>query len=110
MTIQWDDFEKLDIRVGRITMAEALKNARTPAYVLSVDFGELGVKKSSAQLSVNYSPEQLIGLQVLAVVNFAPKQVGSVMSEVLVVGVPDTDGQPVLVVPERDVPLGGRLY
>jgi tRNA-binding protein len=110
-TIAWDDFEKVEIRVGRISRAEPFPEARKPAYRLWVDFGpELGEKRSSAQITRHYAPEGLIGRQVLAVVNFPPRQIGPVLSEVLVLGVPDADGAVVLVTPDRDVPLGGRLY
>lgn len=109
--ITFDDFMKLDIRVGQITRAEPFPEARKPAIKLWVDFGaELGVKKSSAQITAHYSPEDLPGKRVMAVVNFPPRQIGPVMSEVLVLGVPDADGEVVLVVPDKDVPLGGRLY
>ncbi|WP_284165478.1 tRNA-binding protein [Frigidibacter sp. SD6-1] len=111
MTITFDDFLKVDIRVGRITRAEPFPEARKPAVRLWIDFGpELGVKKSSAQITRHYTPEALIGRQVLAVVNFPPRQIGPVMSEVLTLGVPDADGEVVLIGPGHDVPLGGRLY
>lgn len=111
MTIAFDDFLKVDIRVGRITRVEPFPEARKPAYRLWVDFGpEIGEKKSSAQITANYAPEALIGRQVLAVVNFPPRQIGPVRSEVLVLGVPDAGGEVVLIGPEREVPLGGRLY
>ncbi|GAB4384478.1 tRNA-binding protein [Albidovulum sp.] len=111
MTIAFDDFLKVDIRVGRITRVEPFPEARKPAYRLWVDFGpEIGEKKSSAQITANYAPEALIGRQVLAVVNFPPRQIGPVRSEVLVLGVPDAAGEVVLIGPEREVPLGGRLY
>ena len=111
MTITWDDFQRVDIRVGRILTALPNPEARKPAYVLTVDFGaDLGVKTSSAQLTVHYSPEQLIGRQVIAVVNFEPKRIAGVKSEVLVLGLPDEDGAVVLLQPTHDVPMGGRLY
>ncbi|MCY1125751.1 tRNA-binding protein [Frigidibacter sp. RF13] len=111
MTITFDDFLKVDIRVGRITRAEPFPEARKPAVKLWIDFGpELGEKKSSAQITRHYMPEALIGRQVLAVVNFPPRQIGPVMSEVLTLGVPDADGEVVLIGPGHDVPLGGRLY
>lgn len=111
MTITYDDFEKVDIRVGRITRAEPFPEARKPAIKLWVDFGpEIGEKRSSAQLTAHYTPEGLIGRQVLAVVNFPPRQIGPVMSEVLVLGVPDEDGQVVLIGPGHEVPLGGKLF
>ncbi|MEZ5779214.1 MAG: tRNA-binding protein [Paracoccaceae bacterium] len=111
MTITFDEFLKVDIRVGRITRVEPFPEARKPAYRLWVDFGsELGERKSSAQITTHYTAESLIGRQVLAVVNFPPRQIGPVMSEVLVLGVPDEDGEVVLIGPGHDVPLGGRLY
>ncbi|SPH24952.1 putative chaperone CsaA [Defluviimonas aquaemixtae] len=111
MTISYDDFQKVDIRVGKITRAEPFPQARKPAYRLWVDFGpELGEKKSSAQITKHYAPEELIGRQVLAVVNFPPRQIGPVRSEVLVLGVPDVEGEVVLIGPGQEVPEGGRLY
>ena len=111
MTISFDDFLKVDIRVGRITRAEPFPEARKPAIKLWVDFGpEIGEKKSSAQITRHYRPEDVVGRQVLAVVNFPPRQIGMVMSEVLVLGVPDADGEVVLIGPGHEVPLGGRLY
>jgi tRNA-binding protein len=111
MTIGFDDFLKVDIRCGVITRAESYPEARKPAIKLWVDFGpELGEKKSSAQITRHYSPETLPGRQVLAVVNFPPRQIGKFMSEVLVLGVPDADGEVVLLTPDKDVPIGGRMY
>lgn len=111
MTITYDDFQKVDIRVGRITRAEPYPEARKPAIKLWVDFGgEIGEKRSSAQITRHYNPEGLVGRQVLAVVNFPPRQIGKVMSEVLVLGVPDETGEVVLIGPGQDVPLGGRLF
>lgn len=111
MTISFDDFLKVDIRVGRITRAEPFPEARKPAIKLWIDFGpELGEKKSSAQITRHYRPEDLIGRQVLAVVNFPHRQIGPMKSEVLTLGVPDADGEVVLIGPGHDVPLGGRLY
>lgn len=111
MTITYPDFEKVDIRVGRITRAEPFPEARKPAIKLWVDFGPgIGEKRSSAQLTKHYTPEGLVGRQVLAVVNFPPRQIGPVMSEVLVLGVPDEEGQVVLIGPGHDVPLGGKLF
>ena len=111
MTISFDDFLKVDIRVGRITRAEPFPEARKPALKLWIDFGpELGEKRSSAQITAHYTPETLIGRQVLAVVNFPPRQIGPVMSEVLTLGVPDVDGEVVLVGPGHEVPPGGRLF
>lgn len=109
--IGFDDFMKVDIRVGQITRAEPFPEARKPAIKLWVDFGpELGEKKSSAQITRHYVPEDLPGKRVMAVVNFPPRQIGPVMSEILVLGVPDEDNEVVLLVPDKDVPLGGRLY
>ncbi|WP_347312761.1 tRNA-binding protein [Defluviimonas sp. SAOS-178_SWC] len=111
MTITFDDFLKVDIRVGRITRAEPFPEARKPAFKLWVDFGpEIGEKKSSAQITRHYRPEELIGREVLAVVNFPPRQIGPVKSEVLVLGVPDEAGEVVLIGPGHDVPIGGRLF
>lgn len=111
MTISYDDFAKVDIRVGRITRAEPYPEARKPALKLWIDFGgEIGEKRSSAQITRHYTIEGLIGRQVMAVVNFPPRQIGKVMSEVLVLGVPDETGEVVLLTPDQDVPLGGRLF
>jgi tRNA-binding protein len=111
MTISFDDFRKIDIRVGTILEVEDFPEARRPAYRLRVDFGpEIGVKKSSAQLPTLYEKAELIGRQVAAVVNFPPKQIGRLMSEVLVLGFPDAEGRVVLIQPDRPVPNGGRLY
>ena len=109
--ITFAEFENVDIRVGRIVRAEIFPEARKPAYKLTVDFGgTLGVKRSSAQLTHRYRPEMLEGRLVLAVVNMPPRQIGPFVSEVLTLGVPDADGAVVLVVPERDVPIGARLF
>ncbi|MBK4216582.1 tRNA-binding protein [Paracoccus caeni] len=108
--ITFDDFMKVDIRVATITRAEPFPEARKPAIKLWLDVGDLGEKKSSAQITRHYDPETLIGKQVLCVVNFPPRQIGPVMSEVLVLGVPDPEGEVVLIRPDLDVPNGGRLY
>ena len=109
--ITFDDFMKIDIRVGQITRVEPFPEARKPAYKLWVDMGpELGVKKSSAQITVHYDLETLVGHKVMAVVNFPPRQIGPVMSEILVLGVPDENNEVVLLKPDLDVPIGGRLY
>lgn len=109
--IGFDDFLKVDIRVGTIVGVQPFPEARRPAYKLVVDFGpELGRRRSSAQVTELYRLEELMGRQVAAVVNFPPKQIGKFMSEVLVLGFPDADGRVVLVGPERSVPDGGRLY
>jgi tRNA-binding protein len=109
-TIGWDDFIKVELRVGRVLRADDFPEARKPAYVLHVDFGpELGVRKSSAQITAHYRPEDLVGRLVVAVVNFPKKQIGPLMSECLVTGFHDADGAVALCVPDRDVPLGTRL-
>jgi|SRR5258708_29289231 tRNA-binding protein len=109
--ISYADFDRVDIRVGRIVAVEDFPAARKPAYRLQIDFGNgLGVKKSSAQVTKHYAKEQLLNRLVVAVVNFPPKQIGPFMSEVLTLGVPDSDGEVVLLTPERDVPLGGRMF
>lgn len=106
-----EDFNKLDIRVGRILSVEEFPKARKPAFKITIDFGpELGQKRSSAQLVENYTIAELVGMQVLAVVNFPPRQIGTFLSEVLIVGVPDESGNCILIVPEDMVPLGGQLY
>ena len=110
MTISWQDFEKVDMRVGVVTDASEFPEARRPALRLWIDFGPLGVKSSSAQITAHYRPAELIGRRVVAVVNFPPKQIGPYMSEVLTLGVPDGEGGVVLLMPERDVPVGGRMF
>jgi len=110
-TIAYGDFERVDIRVGTITDAQPFPQARKPAFKLTIDFGpEIGVKRSSAQLTIHYKADQLIGRQVCAVVNFPPRQIGPFMSEVLTLGMPDADGAVVLVKPDFKVPNGGKLF
>ncbi|MEK6897135.1 MAG: tRNA-binding protein [Nanoarchaeota archaeon] len=106
----FDDFQKLDIRVGKIIEIEDFPEAKKPAYKLKIDLGdEIGIKKSTAQLVKNYKKEALKNKLVLCVVNFPPRQIGPVISEVLTLGVPDEDGECILIEPERNVPIGGRL-
>jgi tRNA-binding protein len=110
-TITYDDFDKVDIRVGRIVRAEAFPEARKPAYKLTIDFGpEIGARSSSAQLTRHYTRQELEGRLVLAVVNFPPRKIGPFMSQVLTLGVPDPEGGVVLIVPDKDVPIGGRMF
>ena len=107
----FETFLKLDIRVGEVVRAEPFPEARKPAIKLWVNFGDgIGTKKSSAQITRHYTPETVLGKRVMAVVNFPPRQIGPVMSEILVLGVPDADGEVVLLTPDKHVPLGGRLY
>jgi len=108
--ITYADFEKVDIRVGRIVRAEEFPQARKPAYKLLIDFGALGTRSSSAQLTKHYRRDELEGRLVVAVVNFPPRQIGPFMSEVLTLGVPDAEGAVVLVAPDHDVPLGGKMF
>lgn len=109
--IAYEDFARVDVRVGRVVRAEPFPEARRPAYRLWIDFGaELGVKKTSAQLAARYGLDELAGMLVVAVTNFEPKQIGRFMSEVLVLGVPDANGDVVLLQPAADVPLGGHMY
>lgn len=111
MSIAFSDFEKVDVRVGTITDVQDFPEARKPAYKLFLEFGdEIGQKKSSAQITKHYTKDALIGQQVMAVVNFEPRQIGPFMSEVLVLGVPDEDGEVVLLHPSQDVPNGGKLF
>ena len=109
--ISFDDFLKVDVRVGTVLRAEPYPEARKPAIKLWIDFGdEIGEKKTSAQITAHYQPQTLVGRQVMAVVNFPPRQIGKFMSEVLVLGMPDENGEVVLVGPDQTVPLGGRLH
>ncbi len=109
-TITWDDFSRVELRVGRVVAAEVFSQARKPAYKLQVDFGPgIGVKKSSAQITQLYTPQDLVGRLVVAVVNFPPKQIGPLMSECLVTGFHDAEGHVALCVPDAEVPLGTRL-
>jgi tRNA-binding protein len=109
--IAWEDFEKVDVRVGRVVATEPFPEARKPSIKLSVDFGpEVGEKKTSAQLTAHYAAEDLLGRQVVAVVNFPPKRIAGFKSEVLILGVPDENGEVVLLSPDREVPLGGKMF
>ncbi|WP_281968682.1 tRNA-binding protein [Roseovarius nanhaiticus] len=109
--ITFDDFLKVDIRVGRVTRAEPFPEARKPAIKMWIDFGdEIGERKTSAQVTKHYTPESLTGRMVMGVVNFPPRQIGPFMSEVLVLGVADADGEIVLLSPDQDVPIGGRMH
>lgn len=109
--IIYEDFSKVDIRVGRVMTVEAFPEARKPAYKLTVDFGPaIGIKKSSVQITKNYTMEQLIDMLVIGVVNFPKKQIGPFFSESLILGLPDEDGNVVLVAPTKDVPIGGKLF
>ncbi len=109
--ISWEDFEKVDVRVGKIVEAEPFPEARKPAFKLIVDFGEeIGEKQTSAQITKRYEPETLVGKLVVAVVNFPPKRIAGFKSEVLVLGAPDEDGEVVLLAPDKDIPLGGRMF
>jgi tRNA-binding protein len=109
--IAWEDFEKVEVRVGRVVAAEPFPEAQKPAIKLSVDFGpEVGTRRTSAQLTAHYSPEVLVGRQVVAVVNFPPKRIAGFKSEVLVLGVPDGDEEVVLLSPDHEVPPGSRMF
>jgi len=109
--ISFDDFMKVDIRTGRVIKAEPFPEARNPSIKMWIDFGdEIGVRKTSAQVTVHYTPDALIGRQVMAVVNFPPRQIGPFMSEVLVLGVPDENGAVVLLGPDQETPTGGRMH
>ena len=110
-TISWEDFEKVDIRVGKIVEVQDFPEARKPTYKLKIDFGdEIGIKKSCGQFPARYSKDDLLGKLVTCVVNFQPKQIGPATSEALTVGFPDKDGEAIIISPDHDVPLGGRLY
>ena len=109
--IGWEDFEKVDVRVGRVSEAAPFPEARKPSIKLTVDFGaEIGTRRTSAQLTAHYDPESLVGKRVVAVVNFPPKRIAGFKSEVLVLGVPDEAGEVVLLSPDQDVPAGGRMF
>lgn len=109
--ISFDDFLKVDIRVGKIVEATAFPQARKPAYKLMIDFGkDIGIKRSSAQITVHYKLDELVGREVLAVVNFPPRQIGPFISEVLTLGLPDENGDVVLLQPTKEVPVGGRIF
>src|SRR5579871_4858693 len=111
MTISYRDFENVDIRVGKITKVEDFPEARKPAFKLEIDLGPvIGIKKSSAQITEHYTKEELLGRQVLCVVNFPPKQIGTFFSEVLTLGLPDENQKVVLIAPTKEVPLGGKLF
>lgn len=111
MTVAFEDFRKLDIRVGTVTRAEPFPEARKPAYRLWVDFGpDIGEKKCSAQITTLYTHDELVGRQVVAVVNFPPRQIGKFMSEMLILGFPDAAGEVVLLAPDKAVPDGGRMF
>jgi len=110
-TINYQDFEKVDIRVGEIVSVEDFPEARKPAYKLTINFGdEIGIKKSSVQITKHYTKEELVGKQVIGVVNFSPKQIGPFLSEVLTLGLPDENGDVVLLIPTKKVPLGKRMF
>ena len=108
--IEYADFERVEMRVGRVLRAEPFPQARKPSIKLWIDFGEIGERKTSAQLTRHYTPESLTGRLVIAVTNFPPRQIAQFMSEVLVLGVPDADGEVVLLQPDEDVPIGGRVF
>jgi tRNA-binding protein len=109
-TIAWDDFERVELRVGTITRVEVFPEARKPAYKLWIDFGEFGQRQSSAQITVHYTPEELVGQQVLGVLNFPPKRIAGFESQVLVTGLADENGDVVLAQPGKKVPNGSKLY
>lgn len=107
--ISWQDFEKVELRAGTVISAKVFKEARKPAYIVEVDFGEFGIKKSSAQITVNYQPEELIGQQIVAVINFPEKQIGPIMSQFLLCGFYKDDGSVVIIQPQQAVPNGAKL-
>lgn len=109
-TIEWSDFEKVELRAGTITAVEPFPEARKPAYKLTIDFGDLGVRRSSAQITALYSPEDLVGTQIVAVVNFAPKRIAGFESQCLVTGFADEDGNVAVVMPTHRVPNGSKLF
>ncbi|MBD0328392.1 MAG: tRNA-binding protein [Pyrinomonadaceae bacterium] len=109
--ISWEDFEKVEVRVGNVVKAEPFPEARKPSIKLTVDFGpQVGTRRTSAQLTAHYEPEDLVGRQLVAVVNFPPKRIAGFKSEVLVLGIPDEDGEVVLLSPDQSVPPGGRMF
>lgn len=109
--ISYEEFEQVDIRVGKIVAVDDFPEARKPAYKLTIDFGDdIGMRKSSAQITHHYTKEELVGREVLAVVNFLPKQIGPFLSEVLTLGLPDAEENVVLIAPTKEVPLGGKLF
>jgi tRNA-binding protein len=110
MTIEWGDFERIELRIGTVVKAEPFDGARKPAIKVWVDLGDLGIKKSSAQITQHYQPETLIGKRIMCVCNFAPKQIGNFISEVLVTGFPDENGHVVLATVDKPVPNGARLF
>ncbi len=109
-TISWADFEKVELRVGTILEVEDFPEARKPAYKLTIDFGEFGIKKSSAQITTLYTKEELVGRQIVGVINFPPKQIGPFISECLTTGFADEEGNVVLTTPERKVPNGSKMF
>ena len=109
-TINWQDFEKVEMRVGTIVQVDDFPEAKKPAYKLTIDFGEFGIKKSSAQITVLYKKEDLVGIQVVGVINFPPKQIGPFISECLTTGFSDENGNVVLTMPERKVPNGSKIF
>ena len=108
--LTWNEFTHVEMRVGTIISTEEFKEARNPAYKMTIDFGDYGLKKTSAQITILYNTEELIGKQVVAVINFPPKQIGKIMSEVLITGFPDKNGQVILCTPDKRTPNGAKLY